>query len=497
MSSMHSKTVRYLMALLAVGVVSVGGGYIGGRLSARRSQVQMVVSPPREEGNGGLSFDGDVSATFQQRFREVAATTLPVVVEINTVSTVTQTVPSSPFSFFFGRPGQPREREYQQRGLGSGVIVATEGDTIYVLTNNHVAGEADEIEIVMHDGRTFSATIEGTDELLDLALVSFTGDGNIPVATLGDAANLEIGDWVFAVGNPLGFESSVTAGIVSAKERDVSATSGMSGVTSYIQTDASINQGNSGGALVNLEGEVVGINTWIASRSGGSDGIGFAIPINMARRAIGDFIERGEVAYSWLGVLTGVPTAELRDDLGAQEYEGAFVYGVYERSPAANGGLRAGDIIVRVGEVVIADSSALVRTIAALEPQSPTPITVVRGGQEVVLEVRTAVRAVDAGGETRTLWPGLAIYPLTREIRNELELSNRQRGVIVASVTEGTPAEQSGMRQGDIITALNGEEIASAREFYQELAQLQGEELQFRVLRDGNTIIIGFMRQTT
>ncbi len=440
--------------------------------------------------------DVDVSHAFQERFRAVAASTLPVVVEINTVNTVTQTVPSNPFSFFFGQPDQgSRQREYQQRGLGSGVLVARDGDTVYVLTNNHVAGEADEIEIVLNDGRTYSGELVGTDELVDLALVAFETAEEVPIAQLGDSAGLEIGDWVlFAVGNPLGFESSVTAGIVSAKERAVSPQSGLSGVTSYIQTDASINQGNSGGALVNLDGEVVGINTWIASRSGGSDGIGFAIPISMAQRAVRDFLERGEVAYSWLGVTTGEPTDALRADLGAEGESGAIVFGVYEDSPAHDAGLLPGDIVVSVAGDEVTDGGDLVRAVAALPPGEDAAITVVRDGQSVTLHVETSVRDADAGSDRDRLWPGLAVHPITDEIRSRLDLSRRTDGVVVAAVTENTPAAGSGIRQGDVITAVNGSRVESASEFYSALADVDEREVQFRVLRGGNTVILGFVR---
>ena len=349
----HSLTsiLRYGGLAVAVLALSVGGGFVGAGLAGSNESVTIgagsapaqpaSVSPTPASMN--VSTDSEnVSRAFQDQFRTVAAATLPVVVEINTVSTVTREVPTNPFSFFFGQPGQkgPQEQQYQQRGLGSGVMVARDRDTVYVLTNNHVAGEADEIEVVLSDGRKYTGSLVGTDDLMDLALVSFQTQDDIPIAQLGDSSSLEIGDWVFAVGNPLGFQSSVTAGIVSAKERSVTPQSGISGITSYIQTDAAINQGNSGGALVNLEGQVVGINTWIASRSGGSDGIGFAIPINMAQRAITDFIERGEVAYSWLGVMTGDPSDALRTDLGAPDSGGAFVYGVYDNSPAAEGGIQ-------------------------------------------------------------------------------------------------------------------------------------------------------------
>jgi len=437
----------------------------------------------------------DVSRAFQERFRTVAADTVPVVAEINTVNTVTQQVPRNPFSFFFGRPDQGgQEREFQQQGLGSGVLVAREGDTVFVLTNHHVAGEADEIEIVLSDGRSFAGEIVGSDERLDLALLSFETAEEVPLAQLGTSSSLQLGEWVFAVGNPLGFSSSVTAGIVSATERTVPPEAGLSGVTDYIQTDASINQGNSGGALVNLDGEVVGINTWIASRSGGSDGIGFAIPIDMAQRAITDFIERGEVRYSWLGVLTGDPSEPILSDLDAEGVRGAFVYGVYDGSPAEEGGLRPGDIVTAINGQGVESGNDLVRRIATLDPGAEAEITVVRLGQEEMLQVATSTRDPDVGNNTDQLWPGFAVAPLTNEIRSQLELSRRADGVLVAAVTEETPAAGSGLRRGDVITAVNETEIASLADFYDEIANADGRDVQFRVTRNGSNVILGFER---
>ncbi len=425
----------------------------------------------------------------------MAAATLPVVVEINTVNTVTQRVPSQPF-FFFGRPGQNggnRERQFQQRGLGSGVIVGRDRDVVHVLTNHHVAGGADEIEIVLDDGRSYRGELVGTDELSDLALVSFETGEDIPIAVLGDADTLEIGDWVFAVGNPLGFQSTVTAGIVSAKERAVPAQSRLSGVTNFIQTDASINQGNSGGALVNLDGEVVGINTWIASRSGGSDGIGFAIPINMARRAIIDFIEHGEVEYSWLGVLTSDATPQLLADIGGEGEAGAFVQSVHVGSPAATGGVRPGDVIIGIGGADIASSSELVRAVASLPPGEESEVVVVRNGERLPLTIETTLRDGEAGGSAELLWPGLAVVPLGDEVREQLEVPRRVEGVVVASVTGGSAAEGSGLRRGDVITAVNGSGVGSLADFYSSLAERGEDEVRFRVVRGETTVILGFV----
>ncbi|MFQ3621654.1 MAG: trypsin-like peptidase domain-containing protein, partial [Spirochaetales bacterium] len=276
--------------------------------------------------------------TYQSALRRVAQRTLPVVVEIQVVEVVRQPRPvfdlfGNPFEFFFGPQdrnqrtprNQPQEREFRRQGLGSGVIVQRNGNTVYVLTNNHVAGNASEIKISLHDGREFDGKLVGTDPRRDLALLSFETKETVPIAELGDSDTVQVGDFAIAVGNPLGFESTVTFGIVSAVGRKAQPGMDIGNFTDFIQTDAAINPGNSGGALVNIYGQVIGINTWIASQSGGNIGLGFAIPINNAKKVINDIIAKGSVEYGWLGVNSGNPSRELRESLNIKTTSGAFV----------------------------------------------------------------------------------------------------------------------------------------------------------------------------
>ncbi len=502
MKLIQNKLIRTIVLVLAVGVLSVGGGFLGSRLaspSSPQGSSELVmhdsagVQKAPSRGTGG-TIEGDaVSSAFQERFRSVASSTLPVVVELNVMNTVTQPVAISPFDFFFGTPNgrQPREREYTQRGLGSGVIVARSGDTLYVLTNNHVAGDADEIEVVLDDERVYEGSLVGSDELMDLALVSFRTADDIPVASLGDSDALEVGDWVFAVGNPLGFQSSVTAGIVSAKYRNAQPGSGTSGVTSYIQTDAAINQGNSGGALVDMNGNVVGINTWIASQNGGSIGLGFAIPINAAKKAISDFIESGSVSYSWLGVQTGDPSGELSADLGIEGVKGAFVYGVYADSPAGKSGLLPGDLIVSIDGKDIPDGNALVRTVAALDPGKPAVFQLRRGGDFTEVTVRTERRGENSGSDASKLWPGISVVPLTDDLKKQLSLDRSDQGVVVAGINTESVAGGGGLQQGDLVTEVNGTAVRSAKDFYSGIGR-DGEDVTFRVKRAGKSLIFGF-----
>jgi Do/DeqQ family serine protease len=517
----RARYLTILSALVLVAAISVGGGVLGARLAGGPAGagepspgLQFAPTPARGEPvnergeRPDPNFDmtrivdldtlpsathSEVAHSFQQQFRTVAARTLPVVVEVNVVNRVTQRTQDAPLDFFFGTPrNQPQEREFDRPGRGSGVVVARDGRTVYVLTNHHVAGEAYKIEIILHDGRIFEGSIVGSDELMDIALLSFETRDEVPIAPLGDSNTLYPGDWVFAVGNPLGFQSTITAGIVSATARTAQPGSRMSGVTDYIQTDAAVNRGNSGGPLVNLDGEVVGINTWIASQTGGSIGLGFAIPINNAKRAINDFLTTGEVAYSWLGVQVSSLGATLAQSMEIDRSAGAFVSGVFEGSPGQESGLLPGDVIVRIGDTAIDSSSTLVRIVANLEPEQSVPFELIRGGERLTLSVRTGRRTADSGTETPP-YPGVNVAPLTSEVREQLGLSARVNGVVVGSVTANSAAADSGLRNGDTITAINGATIRSLNDFYRELNSAEGE-VQFRIIREGRQIIVGFVK---
>ncbi|MFW5717606.1 MAG: Do family serine endopeptidase [Spirochaetota bacterium] len=435
--------------------------------------------------------------SLQHEFNRVSDEVLPVVVEINTIQVITRSAPRflSPWDFFWRTP-EMEQRDLERPGLGSGVIVRREGSTVYVLSNNHVVGTADEISIRLHDGREFEAEIVGTDERTDLALVSFRTDEAVPVARLGNSDDLDVGDWVLAVGNPFGFESTVTVGIVSALRRDPQPGAGVADFTDYIQTDAAINPGNSGGALVNLDGEVIGINTWIASRSGGSVGLGFAIPINNAWRVIDDLVERGRVRYGWLGVTIGdleTPgTPGLADDLGVDPEAGALVTNLIVDSPADRDGLLAGDFVTSIDDEPVSDARELTRLIGRRSAGERVRIGVVREGRARIVRVRIGERPEEES--ERELWPGFAVLPLSDEIRERLDLPFWQRGVIVASVVRESDAAVGGMRQGDLITEVSGRDVRSVRDFYSALADA-GDEADFRIVRGDTTLRLGIVKE--
>jgi serine protease Do len=245
---------------------------------------------------------------------------------------------------------------------------------------------------------------------------------------------------------------------------------------------------------VNLNGEVVGINTWIASQTGGSIGLGFAIPVNNARRAITDFIQDGAIAYSWLGVQATTLSDEFATELGLADNEGAFVSGVYEGSPAADSGLRPGDVITAIAGQEISTSNDLVRTVANLEPGAQVSFEIIRGGNEMTMTVRTGRRTAESG-TSADVWPGIAVGALTDDIREELDLRRNTDGVVVGGVAENSSAAASGLRPGDTIIGVNDQKVDSVAGFYQAINGLDDDEIQFRVIRGGREIMLGFVRE--
>jgi serine protease Do len=453
-------------------------------------------APPRSDATRAADSLA-VAETLQNAFGAAAAKALPVVVQVNVVEVVRQNATRSvtPFDYFFGQPGQQQPR----RGLGSGVIVGRDGDTVYVLTNNHVAGSASEIQVVLSDKKEYTGKLVGADARLDLALVSFTTKEVVPIAVLGDSANLRVGDWVLAVGNPYGFTGSVTAGIISALNRHADSRTGIADLTDYIQTDASINSGNSGGALVNLRGEVVGINTWIASQSGGSIGIGFSIPINNAKDAITEFIRSGKLVYGWLGVSIVDPTPQatpgLAEDLSLGERTGSFVINVVKGSPADRAGVLPGDYVIRAGDTSILTTQQLTEMVARLKPNTDLPLAVIRQGAERRLGVRILERpAEDTGSGPSNLWPGMLVLPLTETTRSQLQLAAGAQGVVIASMDEQSASGIAGARRGDLVLQLNGSPVGSVSEFYRLLNAAGGREVSLRVQRQGREATVTFRK---
>jgi len=451
------------------------------------------------------AFAPNALAAMQASLRDISQKVRPAVVEINVTETIKQEIPqfNSPFDWFFG-PGNgqggsgnqgPQQRTFRQSALGSGIIVKRTGDRVYVLTNNHVVDQASDISVRLYDERVFKATVVGKDPRKDIALVSFTTRDDVTVADLGDSNALQVGDIVLAVGNPLGFESTVTMGMVSALGRRGPAGQASS-YTDYIQTDAAINQGNSGGALVNIDGQVIGINTWIAAPSGGNVGLGFAIPINNARSAIDQFISKGRVQYGWLGALIGDiqdpdTYPDLAKDLKVDGVKGALVLGLYRGSPADRAGLKPGDYITAVGSTPVTDANSLTQAIGSIEAGRAASLAVIRLGEQKTVTATIGERdAKDDVAQGKNLWPGMTVVDLTDQIRQDASIPSGVKGVVVGSlVNQDTPAAIAGFRPGDVITAVNGRTVRNMMDFYRALNETRNAS--FQIVRDGTEITIG------
>ncbi len=436
----------------------------------------------------------EVVKSMQEVFRSISESVLPTVVEVDVTEKTQVPVYQNPFKDFFGDDwpfgGNSETQEMEQSALGSGVIVKKSGKTVYVLTNNHVAGTASTIKIKLNDDREFEGKLVGSDERMDIALVSFeTSDSDISVATLGNSDDVQQGDIVLALGSPLGYFASVTQGIVSATGRSGTQ---IGSISDFIQTDASINQGNSGGPLVNIDGEVIGINTWIASSSGGSQGLGFSIPINNIKTAIDQFISNGKVSYGWLGVSLVEPTEEYKKDLGISSGQtGSFVAEIFMDSPAMKGGMQAGDYIIALNDKTVKGTDQLVRDVGNLRAGETARFTVMRGKNKVDLSIKIDERSQDVASNNSKLWPGFIAAPITDEIRTKLKLDKNVKGVIVTNIQEKSPAAALRLRDGDIITAVNDKKVTTTQEFYEALDTSRNSTIWFDVYNDGHTISTG------
>ncbi|GHU34605.1 serine protease [Spirochaetia bacterium] len=432
-----------------------------------------------------------VAESLQNAFRAVSEKVLPFVVEINTVTVQRRQSPNFngiPWDFFFGpdNDSQSQEREYRSQGLGSGIIVRKDGNTYYVLTNNHVTADANEMTVASNNGKTYPAELVGNDERKDLAMIKFTTTDSFPLATLGDSDSVRVGDWAIAVGNPLGFLSSVTMGIISAVGREGGPANN---INDFIQTDASINQGNSGGALVNIRGEVIGINTWIASNNaGGSVGLGFAIPINNAKRVIDEFISNGEASYGWLGVSLTDADKDILQALGIEGKRGAFAVQVFLGSPADKGGIKPGDFITHVNGKEMRGANALTLTVGDLRAGEQANFTLIRDGKSIDLTVRIESRNETVTTDNKKLWPGIYVIPLTDSIKSSLGLDKNVTGIYIAQVYPETPAAIIGLQRGDRITGINGTPVTDLATFYRILNADAGAELQFQFIRNDNEL---------
>ncbi len=455
---------------------------------------------PRGAAESELSGDLEALRRIGQGFSQVVKEVSPSVVNVRVSKAVKKGHPplgGSPFDFFGESPfGEffewPEGEDFLQEGSGSGVIVSKDG---YILTNNHVIAGADEITVVYGDGDKYEAEVVGTDPRTDLAVIKIDGK-DFPAATLGDSEKIEVGEWVLAVGNPFELQNTVTAGIISARGR---SNVGLADYEDFIQTDAAINPGNSGGPLVNLDGDVIGINTAIATRTGGNMGIGFAIPINMAKQIMAQLINTGKVTRGWLGVYIQPVTPELKDQFKLKSTDGALVADVTEGGPAKKAGMKRGDVIVGYRGEKIEDTGHLRNLVAVTDVGAVADVKVIREGREKTLKVKIGElpekeavigRQFGEGSEHDV---GFSVSNLTPSARKHLGLPETQEGVVVRDVKKTSDAYRKGLREDDVIFEVNRARVSSVGDFNGVISRVgAGDEVLLLVITEGHTRYVTF-----
>ena len=438
-----------------------------------------------------IGLDAAIARGTPDSFADLAEKLLPAVVNVSSTQTmqvkngpqagpdIPVFPPGSPFEQFFkdflnrGRPGQhgelPQRPEHKAQSLGSGFIIDPSG---LVVTNNHVIEGADEISVILQDNTTLKAEVVGRDETGDLALLKVKADKPLPTVEFGDFNTARVGDWVLAIGNPFGLGGTVTAGIVSARSRDIR----QGPYDDFIQTDAAINRGNSGGPLFNMDGKVIGINTAIFSPSGGSIGIGFSIPSNMAKTIVMQLQEYGHPRRGWLGVRIQQVTPELAESVGLKDTSGAMVAGVTDGGPAEKSKIKGGDIILKFDGQDVKDMHALPRIVAETDVGKKVQVVLWRDGKELsvdaVLDEKPSeekLASVDATQKAPDAAPpstdleglGMKISPITPDLKDRFQIGADQKGVVITDVTDGGVAAERGLKPGDVIVEVQQSEVAS------------------------------------
>ncbi|MCD6328721.1 DegQ family serine endoprotease [bacterium] len=483
--------MRKATAIYIVGVL-IACAFMVGFWMASRDAVSVRAAAPSEALAQTTDSAPELAMT-PHTFRDVAKRVSPAVVSITFRKAVKTSRTSSPFWFFqdqfgFGRPGrrqrQPKEQEHWSTGGGTGFIIDKSG---LILTNNHVVADADEIDVKLLDDREYRAEVVGRDPQTDVALIRIDAGEDLPVAALGDSSKLQVGDWVLAIGNPFGYDHSVTVGVVSAKGRQI----GAGNYDRFIQTDASINPGNSGGPLINIYGEVIGINTAIA---GLRTGIGFAVPINMATAIIPDLKEHGEVIRAWLGVMIQPITPDFQESLNLEKREGALVSEVVADSPAEEAGLEIGDVIIEFDGQPVKSSQQLPEMVSLLPVGKKVKLQVIRDGKTKKLRAKLAQKPSSEVAEKREGKEreglGLTVRDLSPETIKRFGLPVNMQGAIVTDVRFKSPAERAGIKESDIILKIGWKQVKDANHFYRLIAELEPGTHLVLIYRAGNQFFV-------
>ncbi|MCX5655740.1 MAG: DegQ family serine endoprotease [Planctomycetota bacterium] len=478
------RDIRLLIVLaVSMGLIVVGGIMVPALLNvltepAGRPAIAMTAEANTKAEEPLPPIPADVDR-LSAAFREAAKRVKPAVVGVTTTQTVASPYGDMGDDFlrrFFGLGpeetprGKGPTRKFQRQGLGSGVIVDPDG---YILTNNHVVEGAQEIAVHLADGREFKAKVVGADPPTDIAVIKIKAE-NLPVAQLGDSDKAEVGDWVLAIGSPFGLEQTVTAGIISATGR---SNVGITDYEQFLQTDAAINPGNSGGPLVNMRGQVLGINTAIASRSGGYMGVGFAVPVNLAREVMNRIRETGHVTRGWLGVSIQRLTPELAESMKLRADQGILVSQVMEGGPAEKAGLKAGDVILEFAGKPVKTPSELQNTVAWIAPGTKVEIVVLRDGKRHSLKVAVETRpaqpealAAAPGAPANLKALGIEVSNVTPEAAQKYGYKSGQ-GVLIINVEAGGLGALAGLRPGMLILQVDRQKVSSVAELREIIAK--------------------------
>ncbi len=501
MAEIIKRKIAYgIGALGVIGIVfALTMGLSFGKFNSSSGEVKLgAPNPP-------ISRISPVAEQLSDAFVSVSNAVTPAVVQIQVTSTPKavnvpndQNQPNDMFKFFFGPDfpfhnfNMPNEKPSPEHALGSGVIVSPDG---YIITNNHVVQEADHdgIKVTLLDKRTFDAKLIGRDPTTDVAVIKISGD-NLPVVSLGNSDSVHVGEWVVAIGDPMGLDYTVTQGIISALGRNINIIRNQYGIEDFIQTDAVINPGNSGGPLVDLHGQMVGINTAIATNTGTYEGYGFAIPINIAEKVAKDLIDHGKVIRPYIGVAIGNVDQTMSKALGMKGATGVIVQSVESNSPAENAGVEPGNVILKFDGQNIEQPNQLQALVASRQPGDKADLEILRDGKmlekTVTLKERSgdelASNNSDESSTTTTLQSlGLSVQNADKAT---LDKYDENHGVVITSVVSGSEADQRGLQTGDLITSVDNKPVKSAGDLEESVnSHKPGDALLFRVTNSNKT----------
>jgi serine protease Do len=473
---MFKRTLRLPLWLtsLIIGSCLMVGGFAGTLLDTHEVSASSFAPAAATSVVSPTAVTSAPQTALQTSFAPVVQKVMPSVVNVFSSKKVRNDRVLEPFFFddpflrrFFGDDfnGRPVPRERQERSLGSGVIVSPDG---YILTNNHVVDDATDVKVSLRDKREFTARVVGKDSKTDLAVLKIDQSG-LPVVGLADSTKVQVGDIVLAIGNPFGVGQTVTMGVVSATGR---GGLGIEEYEDFIQTDAAINPGNSGGALINAQGELIGINTAILSRSGGNQGIGFAVPVNLAKNIMDQIIQGGKVTRAFLGVMIQPVTPDIAKAFKLGKSEGALISDVSPGSPAERAGLKAGDVILKVDGEAVADSRSLQLLIGQMKPGRTVRLSVNRDGADRDYTVTLGEQPADKtdsgssrdGSAADRVLDGVSVETLTPELAREFDIARNLKGVLVQRVDPGSGAAEAGLERGDVILEVNRRPVTTVEQ---------------------------------